>query len=167
MQLAIELTLPFVIAAVGALLFHYTIKNHRKTEEVFLENKADTPSFEFLEFQLRKSVIAIAATELAVFDFQPSSGILAPLYHIRSGNSDQETRKAALAAFTQIILPCVQQSKDGVIEIPNSQSSYGTQFCLVTLTRHQKQVRGAAAFIIRRQNMAQARQALTQLQIGN
>ena len=39
--------------------------------------------------------------------------------HIRPDESDADTRAAALSAFQDIMKPCIQQGKDGAIQIDN------------------------------------------------
>ena len=93
----------------------------------------------------------IGATEAAAFSVKPDffdGHQLDPLLHIRRDNPDAATRAAAVAAFKEILTPCVQQAKDGAVEI-GSWDGQRRQYCLVTLARRGETVAGAVAFIVR------------------
>jgi hypothetical protein len=98
---------------------------------------------------------AIEATEIAAFRSQPDflGFQLSLLSHIRPDSSDEKTRAMAVKAFESIILPCLEQAKDGVIEVQKADGTKEAQFCLVVLARGPKAIVGAAAFIVRSPNL--------------
>jgi hypothetical protein len=89
---------------------------------------------------------------------------LRAIAHLRPDDSDAETRAAALKAFQEIVLPCVQQNKDGAIEV-GAPDAGEPQFCLVTLLRNEGVVVAAAAVITRSRDLERARQRLTSMQL--
>lgn len=89
---------------------------------------------------------------------------LRPIAHLRPDDSDAETRAAAIKAFQEIVLPCVQQNKDGAIEV-GSPDGGEPQFCLVTLLRSEGMTVAAAAVITRARDLERARQRLTSMQL--
>jgi hypothetical protein len=86
------------------------------------------------------------------------------LMHVRPDDSDVKLRRAATAAFQQIMEQCIDQAKDGVIEISATSDESGTQYCLVTLIRGEQEVAGAAAYIVRCRDADEAAASLKQLQ---
>ena len=109
---------------------------------------------------------SIGATEMAVFS--NASGVAGPdlknVLHVRPDDASPEHREAAVAAFRDIVRPCVAQSKDGAIEVAEVPDAAGRlQFCLVTLIRETNEVVGAAAFIVRRTNLDEAKAALARI----
>jgi RND family efflux transporter MFP subunit len=127
---------------------------------------------QFIEDLLKTQAVVVAGTEAAAFVVekvteQKELG-LRPISHIRSDNSNAETRAAAVSAFQQIIKPCVAQGKDGAIEIPSNESGTGVepQFCLVTLLRAVTgEVIAVTAVITRCLNMERAKQRLLSMQL--
>jgi hypothetical protein len=90
--------------------------------------------------------------------------VLRPIAHLRPDDSDAQTRAAALRAFQEIIAPCVQQGKDGAIEV-GAPDAGEPQYCLVTLLRSEGLVVAAAAVITRARDVERARQRLTSMQL--
>jgi hypothetical protein len=90
--------------------------------------------------------------------------VLRPIAHLRPDDSNAETRAAALRAFQEIIAPCVQQGKDGAIEV-GAPDAGEPQYCLVTLLRSEGLVVAAAAVITRARDVERARQRLTSMQL--
>lgn len=122
---------------------------------------------EFMYDLLQVQAIVVNGTEAAGFLLHPTpQGMqLQNLAHIRPDASDEETRKAALQAFGEIIGQCIQQDKDGVINVGNPTDSGEPQFCLVTLLRDQNQVVAASAVITRCRDDERARQRLETMRL--
>jgi hypothetical protein len=89
---------------------------------------------------------------------------LRPIAHLRPDDSDADTRNAAIRAFQEIVAPCVQQGKDGAIEV-GAPDAGEPQYCLVTLLRSEGMVVAAAAVITRARDLERARQRLTSMQL--
>lgn len=112
----------------------------------------------------------VAGTEAAAFLIEPaqdgSKGFnLKAAAHIRPDDSDPDTRAAALAAFQDIMKPCVQQGKDGAIQIDGTGDGSDSQFCLVTLLRSEGNVVAASAVITRARDLERAQKLLTPMQL--
>ena len=71
------------------------------------------------------------------------------LSHLRHDNSSAEVRAAAVAAFRDLVAPCITQLKDGAIELGLTGDSHESQFCLVTLLRSDSEVVAVSAVIAR------------------
>ena len=56
--------------------------------------------------------------------------VLRPIAHLRPDDSDADTRAAAMKAFQEIVAPCVQQGKDGAIEV-GAPDAGEPQYCVV------------------------------------
>jgi len=112
--------------------------------------------------------VTVAGTEAAGFMLERTSDdlLLRPIAHVRPDNSNAETRTAAISAFQEIIKPCIEQGKDGAIEINGSDgTSMEPQFCLVTLLRAEGDIIAASAVITRCMNLERARQRLMSMQL--
>jgi len=122
---------------------------------------------EFMHDLLTVQAIVVNGTEAAGFLLEPTpEGIqLRNCAHIRPDASDEETKKAALQAFGEIIGQCLQQDKDGVINVGNPTDSGEPQFCLVTLLRDQNQIVAASAVITRCRDEERARQRLETMRL--
>lgn len=112
----------------------------------------------------------VAGTEAAAFLIEPaqdgSKGFnLKAAAHIRPDDSDPDTRAAALAAFQDIMKPCVQQGKDGAIQIDGTGDGSDSQYCLVTLLRSEGNVVAASAVITRARDLERAQKLLTPMQL--
>ena len=112
---------------------------------------------------LIRLAVLVGATEAAGFQMRESSpSSLKLLHHIRPDESSLEVRAAAVKAFEDIVLPCVEQAKEGAIEVEECRvPDKGAQYCLVTLTRDAEDVpRAVSAFIVRCRDQREARQRL-------
>src|SRR5690606_6486149 len=112
--------------------------------------------------------VTVAGTEAAGFMLERSSDemLLRPIAHVRPDSSNAETRTAAITAFQEIIKPCIEQGKDGAIEINGSDgNAMEPQFCLVTLLRADGEIVAASAVITRCMNIERARQRLMSMQL--
>lgn len=122
----------------------------------------------FMNDMLTTQAVVVAGTEAAGFLIQghDEQGFsLQPVAHIRPDESDAQTRAAALAAFQEIIKPCVKAQKDGAIEIGSPDEAGETQFCLVTLLRSEQNVVAASGVITRCRDAERARQRLMSMQL--
>ncbi len=71
-----------------------------------------------------------------------------------------------MAAFQEMIKPCLAQGKDGAIEINTGDLASEPQFCLVTLLRSDNQVVAVSAVITRCINLERARKTADVNAIG-
>jgi multidrug resistance efflux pump len=90
---------------------------------------------------------------------------LRPITHIRPDESDQETRAAAIQAFQELIGPCIQQGKNGAIEVGPAGTDADAQFCLITLLRNEGEVVAASAVITRCRDVERAQQRLMSMEL--
>ena len=123
---------------------------------------------DFLNGLLTTQAIMVAGTEAAGFLIEVNAEKevnMRPMAHIRPDNSDQETRTAALAAFQELVKPCVQQGKDGAIEVSTPNDGSEAQFCLITLLRTDGALIAVSAVITRCLNLERARQRLQSMQL--
>jgi multidrug resistance efflux pump len=122
---------------------------------------------QFIEDLLKTQAVVVAGTEAAAFLIEKQQDQKEPalrsIAHIRADNSSPETRAAALAAFQQIIKPCLEQGKDGAIELQTGEVGVEPQFCLVTLLRREGEVIAVTAVITRCMNTERAQQRLTSM----
>ena len=120
---------------------------------------------QFIEDLLKTQAVVVAGTEAAAFLVEKHQDQKEPalrsIAHIRADNSTPETRAAAIAAFQQIIKPCLEQGKDGAIELQTGEVGVEPQFCLVTLLRRDGEVIAITAVITRCMNTERAQQRLT------
>jgi hypothetical protein len=121
---------------------------------------------QFMNDLLTTQAVLVAGTEAAAFLSQKQEGKLQmkAIAHIRPDDSDEQTRAAALRAFQGIVQPCIEQGKDGAIEI-GSPDGGDSQYCLVTVLRNEGEVVGACAVITRARDLERAKQRLTSMQL--
>src|SRR5438445_3726840 len=89
-----------------------------KLVERLLDASANLPAF--MKDLLGTMAVTVAGTEAAGFLIErgeDQSAGLRTITHIRPDESDDDIRQAAIKAFTEIIIPCIQQNKDGAIEV--------------------------------------------------
>jgi hypothetical protein len=122
---------------------------------------------EFMNDLLTVQAIVVNGTEAAGFLLEPGEGgmQLRNVAHIRPDNSDNETRTAALQAFTEIVGECLQQGKDGVIDVGVAAESIEPQFCLVTLLRDGHNIVAASCVITRARDQERAQQRLETMRL--
>jgi len=151
-------------------------QSRSKLVQRLLEASNDLP--QFLNDLLTTQAVVVAGTEAAGFLVERQPGKpgedgaaakeekmgLRPVAHIRPDESDHETRQAALRAFQNLIVPCVQQNKDGAIEV-GSPDGGEPQFCLITLLKSEGQVVAVSAVITRCRDLERARQRLGSMQL--
>jgi len=122
---------------------------------------------QFVHDLLTTQAVMVAGTEAAGFvvERKESEFSLRNIAHIRPDNSTAETRAAAIAAFQEILRPCIVQGKDGAIEISTGDTAPEPQFCLVTLLRTDGDIVAACAVITRCRNLERAQQRLMSMQL--
>ncbi|HEX8325346.1 MAG TPA: HlyD family efflux transporter periplasmic adaptor subunit, partial [Tepidisphaeraceae bacterium] len=126
---------------------------------------------EFMYDLLQVQAIVVNGTEAAGFllEANPQDAqqvTLRNTAHIRPDATDEETKKAALQAFSDIIGDCLSQGKDGVICVsPSGDSGVEPQYCLVTLLRDPNSIVAATAVIIRCRDEERARQRLETMRL--
>jgi len=137
-----------------------------KLVERLLDASANLPAF--MKDLLGTMAVTVAGTEACGFLIERGQTAdeagLRVLTHIRPDDSDESVRTAALKAFTEIIVPCIQQNKDGAIEV-GSPDEGEPQFCLVTLLRNEGMAVAVAAVITRCRDQERARQRLMSMQL--
>src|SRR5256885_8649940 len=141
-----------------------------KLAERLLDASANLPAF--MKDLLGTMAVTVAGTEAAGFLIERGEGQgegqkeagLRTITHIRPDDSDDDIRQAAIKAFTEIIIPCIQQNKDGAIEV-GSPDEGEPQFCLVTLLRNEGAAVAVAAVITRCRDQERARQRLMSMQL--
>jgi multidrug efflux pump subunit AcrA (membrane-fusion protein)/GAF domain-containing protein len=136
-----------------------------KLVERLLDASANLPAF--MNDLLGTMAVTVAGTEAAGFLIErPEDGRigLRTVTHIRPDESDEEVRQAAIKAFQEIIVPCIQQNKDGAIDV-GSPDEGEPQFCLVTLLRNEGNAVAVAAVITRCRDQDRAKQRLMSMQL--
>lgn len=137
-----------------------------KLVERLLDASANLPAF--MKDLLGTMAVTVAGTEAAGFLIERGQNAeqagLRVITHIRPDDSDDDVRSAAIKAFVEIIVPCVQQNKDGAIEV-GSPDEGEPQFCLVTLLRNEGQAVAVAAVVTRCRDQERARQRLMSMQL--
>jgi len=135
-----------------------------------LAASANLPAF--INDLLTTQAVSVAGTEAAAFLLERGQGeaeqqeqfALRLIAHIRPDDAAPDVREQAIAAFQEIVRPCVAQAKDGAIEV--SQVGGGeSQFCLVTLLRSEGNVVGASAVITKCLDTERAKQRLSSMQL--
>jgi RND family efflux transporter MFP subunit len=122
---------------------------------------------QFINDLLTAQAVVVAGTEAAGFIVEKSEQgfSLRNIAHVRPDNSTAETRAAAISAFQDILKPCIEQQKDGAIEVQGGDVSSEAQYCLVTLLRAEGDVIAASAVITRCRNLERAHQRLMSMQL--
>jgi hypothetical protein len=131
-----------------------------------LDGGSDLPAF--LNDLLATMAVTVAGTEAAAFVLERADQqyVLKPMAHIRQDDSDAQTRSAALDAFQTLIKPCIQQGKDGAIDLQNGVATDAEpQYCLITLLREGSSIVAVAAVITRCLDLERARQRLLSMQL--
>jgi len=130
------------------------------------------PNRSYLESLVWKMAASVAATEAAAFAVRSDIQIehlkdhdLFLLCHIRPGDADESKRAAAIAAFRDIVKPCLMQGKDGMIEIDDTYDGKNRLYCLLIVERRNRDaLAGAGAFITRCCSLKDAEEKLGVLQ---
>jgi biotin carboxyl carrier protein len=131
----------------------------------------------FINDLLTTQAVSVVGTEAAAFVVergQPSTTqtgqqvafSLRPIAHMRPDDSPDDVRQQALDAFKELIIPCVEQDKDGAVEISGpDDSSPERQFCLITLLKSEGNSVAVSAVITRCADNERARQRLMSMQL--
>ncbi len=131
----------------------------------------------FINDLLTTQAVSVVGTEAAAFVVernQTSQGSdgqqfpfgLRPIAHMRPDDSPDDVRQQALDAFKELILPCVEQNKDGAVEISGPEDgSPERQFCLITLLKSEGNSVAVSAVITRCADNERARQRLMSMQL--
>ncbi len=130
----------------------------------------------FINDLLTTQAVSVVGTEAAAFviernqksvtpDGQEVPFSLRPIAHMRPDDSPDEIRQQALEAFKELIIPCVQQEKDGAVEIGVDDGGPERQFCLITLLKSEGNAVAVSAVITRCADNERARQRLMSMQL--
>src|SRR5258706_3446586 len=134
--------------------------------ERLLDASANLPAF--MKDLLGTMAVTVAGTEACGFLIERGQTAeeagLRVITHIRPDDSDEGVRTAAIKAFTEIIVPCIQQHQDGAIEV-GSPDEGEPQFCLVTLLRNDGMAVAVAAVITRCPGHERGQQRLMSMQL--
>jgi biotin carboxyl carrier protein len=123
---------------------------------------------DFLNDLITTQAVVVAGTEAAAFIIkrgEQSGFILETAAHVRPDNADEEIRQQALQAFKELVLPCVQQNKDGALELAPAVGNDEGQYCLVTLLRDDVNSVAVTAVITRCRDNERAQQRLVSMQL--
>ncbi len=138
---------------------------HRSELAQRLIDARDLPAF--VTELISTQATTVAGTEAVGFLIERAdeSVSLRLLAHLRHDNSSAQVRTAAVSAFQELVVPCVQQMKDGAIELGMTGDTHETQFCLVTLLRADNEVVAVSAVIARCLDLERARQRLNSMKL--
>ena len=91
--------------------------NRSQLVQRLLDHSVNLPAF--IHDLLQTQAVTVAGTEAAAFLLERNEQGMGfrPIAHIRPDQSTPEIRAAAIQAFQDIVKPCVQQGKDGAIEV--------------------------------------------------
>ncbi len=134
--------------------------NRSQLVQRLLDHSVNLPAF--VHDLLQTQAVTVAGTEAAAFLIEQAEGGpgFRPIAHIRPDQSTPEVRAAAIQAFQDIVKPCVQQGKDGAIEVSGGNDAHEAQYCLVTLLRSEGEVVAVSAVVTRCRDLERARQRL-------
>jgi len=138
--------------------------------ELPVQGQRRIPETTFVNDLLMTQAVAVGGTEAAAFEcIEHPEVSLELLAHIRPDNASTAIRDQALAAFRDIIAPCVQQRRNGAIEVgSHDENSLTKQYCLVALMWRSNEIRIANAIIVPAIDTDEAKQKLRVLEmIGN
>jgi RND family efflux transporter MFP subunit len=123
----------------------------------------------FIQELLTAQAVTVVGTEAAGFlieaDREKGGAHLKLIAHIRPDDSTPEIRQAAVNAFAELIRPCVQQGRDGAIEIESPGENVEPQYCLVTLLRSEGNVVAVSAVVTRCRDAERAQQRLMSMEM--
>jgi hypothetical protein len=132
-----------------------------------IQHAPDLPAF--LHQMIYLQAVTVAGTEAAAFVIKPGeqAGFLLELAdHIRPDESPEDVRHAAIEAFKNIVRPCVEQNKDGAVEVDAADATGEVQYCLVTLLRNENAMPVAVtAVVTRARDLQRAQQRLDSMRL--
>lgn len=126
----------------------------------------DLPSF--LNDLITTQAVVVAGTEAAAFIIrrgEQSGFILDVAAHVRPDGAEESVRQQALSAFKELVLPCVQQNRDGAIELAPAEGNDEGQYCLITLLRDDSGMVAVSAVVTRCRDVERAQQRLVSMQL--
>jgi AICAR transformylase/IMP cyclohydrolase PurH len=120
----------------------------------------------FLADLVTTQAVVVAGTEAVAFGIESTNPVrLETIAHIRPDKSSQAMRDQAIAAFKEIVTPCIEQDKNGAIMIEGTEGGGNPQFCLVTLLRNEGNAVACSAVITRCRNQDAAQQRLMSMEL--
>lgn len=124
----------------------------------------DLPAF--INDLITAQAVSVAGTEAVGFmlEKRDKETFLKLVAHVRPDQATPEIRQQAISAFTDIVKPCIEQQKDGAIEIGPAGGGE-IQFCLVTLLRSETTIVGVSAVIAKCLDTERAKQRLMSMQL--
>ncbi len=124
---------------------------------------------QYLHDLVYTQAVVIAGTEAAAFLLHvndKNEGSLENVAHIRPDASNEDAKKNALKAFSDIIAQCINEGRDGIVQVSDDMDlTVEPQFCLVTLLRAEGRVVAATSVITRCRDQARAQQRLDIMQV--
>jgi multidrug resistance efflux pump len=124
---------------------------------------------QYLHDLVYTQAVVIAGTEAAAFLLhvnEKNEGSLENVAHIRPDASNEEAKKNALKAFSDIIAQCINEGRDGIVQVSDDMDlTVEPQFCLVTLLRAEGRIVAATSVITRCRDQARAQQRLDIMQV--
>jgi hypothetical protein len=140
--------------------------NRHQLVQRLLDSSASLPAF--INDLLTTQAVTVAGTEAAGFLLERTGqdqANLRPIAHIRPDQSSPEVRAQAIAAFQDLIKPCIEQQRDGAIEVGQAADGSEAQYCLITLLRSEGEIVACSAVVTRCRDLDRARQRLMQMQL--
>ena len=121
----------------------------------------------FLQDLLNTQAMVVAGTEAAAFMVErgQEGTKLVPVVHMRPDQASDEVRKNAIAAFTRIITPCVEQNREGAFEVGTPDDAGELQYCLCTVLRDDGKAVGVTTVVTRCRGLERARQRLASMEL--
>lgn len=120
----------------------------------------------FINDLITAQAVSVAGTEAAGFMLEKKEQevLLKLLAHVRPDGANAQVRQQAIEAFQKMVLPCLEQNKDGAIEVGPADGGE-IQFCLVTLLRSETTIVGVSAVITKCLDTERAKQRLMSMQL--
>ncbi|HWB52878.1 MAG TPA: HlyD family efflux transporter periplasmic adaptor subunit [Tepidisphaeraceae bacterium] len=135
-----------------------------KLVQRLLAASPDLPAF--INDLITAQAVSVAGTEAVGFllEKKEQEVMLKLLAHVRPDGAAENVRQQAIGAFQELVKPCLEQQKDGAIEVgPAGEGE--TQFCLVTLLRSDTTIIGVSAVITKCLDTERAKQRLMSMQL--
>lgn len=140
--------------------------NRSRLVSRLLAASPDLPAF--LNDLITTQAVVVAGTEAVAFVIkrgEQAGFMLEPVAHVRPDGADEEVRAQAINAFKELVFPCVQQNKDGAIELAAATGNDEGQYCLVTILRNEANSVAVSAVITRCRDVERAQQRLVSMQL--
>lgn len=124
----------------------------------------------FIHDLVTTQAVTVAGTEAAAFVLEAPTEPggkpeLRQVAHIRPDQCTDDVRAAAIRAFRDVILPCIEQGKDGAVEVTPPDTAGESQYCLITLLKSENKLMAASAVVTRCAGNDRARQRLMSMQL--